>query len=48
MEVEEKATAIKEFDLRPPEALQRDYQRVLRAQASADAAEAWAWARAWA
>ena len=26
---------LEEFDLRPPEALQRDYQRVLRAQAGA-------------
>ena len=26
---------LEEFDLRPPEALQRDYQRVLRAQAEA-------------
>jgi len=31
----DKSTLIKEFDLRPPEALQRDYQRVLRAQAEA-------------
>lgn len=30
-----KASALAEFDLRPPEALQRDYQRVLRAQAEA-------------
>ena len=28
----EKTSQLKEFDLRPPEALQRDYQRVLRAQ----------------
>jgi len=34
-EKEQKANALAEFDLRPPEALQRDYQRVLRAQAEA-------------
>jgi len=34
-ESDQKANALAEFDLRPPEALQRDYQRVLRAQAEA-------------
>ena len=35
VEKNERASVLKEFDLRPPEALQRDYQRVLRAQATA-------------
>jgi len=34
-EKEAELAVMKEFDLRPPEALQRDYQRVLRAQAMA-------------